>query len=129
MLAIVFSKNEKIIVGKGKTVRKFGSFIDVYDIRQSVEDGATIQILYENRLPELTIEDSTIDQLFNRVFAKKSEEEREAIKDKYVTKANLLGAEERIKKVCLDILLKRFIIEEFGCGQELLLLFLLELQK
>lgn len=97
-------KNEKITVGKGKTVRKFGSFIDVYDIRQSVEDGVTVQILYENRLPELTIEDSTIDQLFDRVFADKTEEEREAIKDKYATKANLLGAEERIKKVCLDIL-------------------------
>lgn len=97
-------KDEKITVGKGKTVSKFGSFIDVYDIRQSVEDGVTVQILYENRLPELTIEDSTIDELFDRVFADKTEEEREAIKDKYATKANLLGAEERIKKVCLDIL-------------------------
>ncbi len=97
-------KNEKITVGKGKTIRKFGSFIDVYDIRQSVEDGVTVQILYENRLPELLIEDGTIDALFDRVFADKTEEEREAIKDKYATKANILGAEERIKKVCLDIL-------------------------
>jgi len=97
-------KEKKITVGKGKTIRKFGSFIDVYDIRQSVEDGVTVQILYENRLPELSIEDSTIDVLFDRVFAEKTEEEREAIKDKYATKANLLGAEERIKKVCLDIL-------------------------
>ena len=97
-------KNEKITVGKGKTVSKFGSFIDVYDIRQSVEDGVTVQILYENRLPELIIEDSTIDELFDRVFADKTEEEREAIKDKYATKTNLLGADERIKKVCLDIL-------------------------
>ena len=97
-------KNEKIKVGKGKTVSKFGSFIDVYDIRQAVEDGVTVQILYENRLPELTIEDSTIDALFDRVFAAMTEEEREAIKDKYATKANLLGADERIKKVSLDIL-------------------------
>lgn len=97
-------KDEKITVGKGKTVRKFGSFIDVYDIRQSVEDGVTVQILYENRLPDLNIEDSTIDALFDRMFGDKTEDEREAIKEKYATKDNLLAAEERIKKICLDIL-------------------------
>lgn len=96
-------KNEKITVGKGKTVRKFGSFIDVYDIRQSVQDGMTVQILYENRLPELTIEDKTIDALFDRVFSDKTYEEREKIKNKYATKSAIVAADERIKKVCLDI--------------------------
>lgn len=97
-------KNEKITVGKGKTVNKFGGFIDVYDIRQSVEDGATIQIYYENRLPELQIEGNSIDAIFDRVFADKTDEEREAIKNKYATKKFILAADERIKKVALDII-------------------------
>jgi len=96
-------KNELISVGKGKTVRKFGSFIDVYDIRQSVADGSTVKILYENRLPELSLEGETIDTIFERVFADKSEKEREALKKKYATKEAILAASERIKKVALDI--------------------------
>ena len=39
-------------------------------------------IFYESRLPELRIVGNTLDALFDRVFADRSEEEREAIKKK-----------------------------------------------
>ena len=97
-------KNETISVGRGKTVSKFGQLIDSYDLRQSVEDGSTVKILYENRLPELRVEGESIDEIFNRVFADKSSEERERIKQKYATEDAILAAPERIKKVVLDIL-------------------------
>ena len=96
--------NETISVGRGKTVKKFGEIIDKYDIRQSVEDGSTVKILYENRLPELRVEGESIDEIFNRVFADKTPEERERIKQKYATEDAILAAPERIKKVVLDIL-------------------------
>ncbi len=96
--------NETISVGRGKTVKKFGKIIDKYDIRQSVEDGSTVKILYENRLPKLTVEGESIDEIFNRVFADKTPEERERIKQKYATEDAILAAPERIKKVVLDIL-------------------------
>ncbi len=97
-------KNETISVGRGKTVSKFGQLIDIYDIRQSVEDHSTIKILYENRLPELRVEGESIDEIFNRVFADKTNEEREKIKQKYANKDAILAAPERIKKVVLDII-------------------------
>ena len=38
------------------TMRRFGPLIDAYTIRESVQDGATVEILYEARLPDLTIQ-------------------------------------------------------------------------
>jgi len=97
-------KNEIISVGRGKTVSKFGQLIDSYDLRQSVEDGSTVKILYENRLPELRVEGESIDEIFNRVFSDKEPEIREKIKAKYATEDAILAAPERIKKVVLDII-------------------------
>ncbi len=96
-------KNERMTVGKGKTVRTFGSFIDIYDIRQSVEDEATVKILYESRLSDLRLEGETIDEIFERVFANLTVAEREKIKNKYANVDAILAAEERIKRITLDI--------------------------
>jgi type I restriction enzyme R subunit len=63
----------------------FGGYIDQYTIEQAVADGATVPIFYESRLPELRIIGNTLDKLFDRVFADRTEEEREAIKKKYAT--------------------------------------------
>ena len=49
------------------TVAVFGDYIDIYDIEQAVEDGATVRIYYENRLVKLDIkeeEKSHIDPEF-----------------------------------------------------------------
>lgn len=97
-------KNQTITVGKGKTVRKFGSFIDVYNIRQSVEDESTVPILYENRLPELQVIGGSIDEIFDRVFHDKKPAEKELIKKKYATKEAILAAPERTKQIALDLI-------------------------
>ena len=97
-------KKQLISVGKGKTVKRFGAFIDVYNMRQSVKDKMTLDIFYENRLPELRVEGESIDHIFDRVFADKSDKEREEIKKKYATKDKILAAPERIKKVVWDII-------------------------
>ncbi len=96
-------KNKTITVGKGKTVSKFGSFIDVYNIRQSVEDESTVPILYENRLPKLQVEGGSIDKIFDRVFHDKTDKEKELIKKKYATRQAILAAPERTKRIALDI--------------------------
>ena len=67
------------------TLRTFGPYIDTYTIEQAVRDGATVPIFYEGRLPELRIIGQTIDQVFDRVFADRSDEERAAIRQRYAT--------------------------------------------
>ena len=86
------------------TPRTFGSYIDTYSIEQAVQDGATVPIFYESRLPELQIIGQTLDQLFNRVFADRSDEERAAIKRRYATEQAIAGAPRRVEAICLNLI-------------------------
>ncbi|WJQ05506.1 type I restriction endonuclease subunit R (plasmid) [Geobacillus stearothermophilus] len=86
------------------TVQTFGTYIDTYTIQQAVEDGATVPIYYESRLPELRVEGESLDAIFERVFQDYSKEEREQIKKKYATEEAIIGAPQRIRRICLDII-------------------------
>ena len=86
------------------TLRTFGSYIDTYTIEQAVRDKATVPIFYESRLAELQIIGQTIDQVFDRVFADRSEEERAAIKRRFATEQEIAGAPRRIEAICLDLI-------------------------
>jgi type I restriction enzyme R subunit len=70
-----------------------------------VKDGATVPIFYEGRLPELRVLGNTLDKLFDRVFADRTDEERGAIKKKYATEnAPSRSALAPIEAICLDLL-------------------------
>ena len=86
------------------TLRTFGSYIDTYTIEQAVQDKATVPIFYESRLPELQIIGQTIDQVFARVFADRTDDERAAIKQRYATEQAIAGAPRRIETICLDLI-------------------------
>ena len=86
------------------TLRTFGSYIDTYTIEQAVRDKATVPIFYESRLAELQIIGQTIDQVFDRVFADRSEEERAVIKRRFATEQEIANAPRRIEAICLDLL-------------------------
>ena len=44
--------------GRQKHAGGFGDYIDVYDIQQAVEDGATVRIYYESRLAKIELSES-----------------------------------------------------------------------
>ena len=86
------------------TLQTFGPYIDTYTIEQAVRDRATVPIFYESRLPELQIIGQTLDQVFDRVFADRSEDERAAIRQRFATEQAIAGAPRRIEAVCLDLI-------------------------
>ena len=86
------------------TMRRFGSLIDSYTIPQSVEDGATVPIHYEARLPELSIEGpNTLDKLFDAMFSDLIPEVQRQLRRRYANKETVAGAEQRIQMIALDI--------------------------
>ncbi|MCY4110397.1 MAG: type I restriction endonuclease subunit R, partial [Chloroflexi bacterium] len=89
---------------KRSTMDRFGKLIDSYTIPQSVEDGATVPILYEARLPELHIEGpQTLDMLFDAMFGDLSDEDQARIRRRYANKETVAEAERRIEMIALDI--------------------------
>ena len=86
------------------TLQTFGPYIDTYTIEQAVQDGATVPIFYESRMPDLHIIGRTIDRVFDHVFADRSEEERAAIKQRFATEQAIAGAPRRIEAICLNLI-------------------------
>ena len=86
------------------TMRRFGSLIDSYTIRQSVQDKATVEIMYEARLPDLAIQGAdTLDKLFDVLFSDETEAQKEQIKQRYSNRETVAGADRRIQMIALDI--------------------------
>ncbi len=86
------------------TMKRFGSLIDSYTIPDSVADGATVQILYEARLPELAIEGpETLDKLFDAMFGNEPQEVQAQLRRRYANKETVAEANERIQMIALDI--------------------------
>ena len=86
------------------TYRTFGQLIDSYTISQAVEDGNTVAIVYEGRRQDLHIIQEELDEDFEKYFANKSDDEKEAIKAKFFNRISLAEAEDRISDIAKDML-------------------------
>ena len=86
------------------TISTFGPYIDQYTIEQAVADKATVPIYYESRMADLHIIGQTLDQVFDRVFADHSEQERAAIRRRYANEQAIAEAPRRIEAICLDLI-------------------------
>jgi type I restriction enzyme R subunit len=51
-----------LIAGEERTKEVFGDYVSIYDYQQSVEDGATVPLFYENRTPELELTNPTLNE-------------------------------------------------------------------
>lgn len=87
-----------------RTNNEFGSYIDTYTIEQAVQDGSTVQILYEGREARVKVTGDSLDGLFNEYFSDKSDDEKIAIKKKFGTASAILEAPQRIRRICIDLL-------------------------
>ena len=90
--------------GGKQTVKRFGEYIDTYKLMDSVEDGATLQILYEGRTANTALRDKAdFDTAFEDLFADRSAEDLLAIKKKYGATGDILDAEKRIGAIARDL--------------------------
>jgi type I restriction enzyme R subunit len=55
-----------LIAGEERTRDVFGDYVSIYDFQQSVEDGATVPLFYENRTPELHLENPNLNECTTR---------------------------------------------------------------
>ena len=88
------------------TPQVFGNYVDKYDIRDAVEDGATVKIIYESRLAKVTLtEEGT--QLLKQFDEELQEDEevsdRQKAKSKWTRIEAIVGNESRVKNLAADI--------------------------
>lgn len=90
--------------GGRKTHKRFGEYIDTYKLMDSVNDGVTLQILYEGKTADTALnEKHAFDEAFEDLFKERSAEDLLAIKKKYGATGDLLEAENRINAIAKDL--------------------------
>ena len=95
------------IAMKDRSTREvFGDYIDVYDMTQAVEDGATRPVFYESRVINLKLDEETLKRIDAEYDAMAAEAEEYAIeksKRELGRIDSILGADETVTSLCEDI--------------------------
>lgn len=83
----------------------FGNYIDIYDIAQAVEDGATVRIYYESRLARISLseEGKKLVEELDEELAEIELNETQKAKAKWTQLEALVGSEQRVKNIAKDI--------------------------
>ena len=86
-----------------KTTNKFGPIVHAYTMQRAVEDQTVTPLLYEERIPDLDVNERAIDSWFERITEGLSEEQKADLKHKFAKKGQIYGADDRIRLIALDI--------------------------
>ncbi|MCB0541311.1 MAG: type I restriction endonuclease subunit R, partial [Bacteroidetes bacterium] len=84
----------------------FGDYIDVYDIQQAVEDGATVRIFYENRLAKINLKEEEkprVDAEFEELTESEELTDQQKLKAKWARLEAIVGNQHRLSLIAADI--------------------------
>ncbi len=94
-----------LIAGEERTKDVFGDYVSIYDFQQSVEDGATVPLFYENRTPELQLVNPDLNEdIYNLIEAAELDPEQEAKLERELSRQyHILTRDDRLETVAQDI--------------------------
>jgi type I restriction enzyme R subunit len=94
-----------LISGEERTKDVFGDYVSIYDFQQSVEDGATVPLFYENRTPELELINPDLNsEIYKLIEDAELDDDQEEKLEKVLGKQyNLITRDDRLETVAQDI--------------------------
>jgi len=95
-----------LIAGEVERTREvFGDYVSTYNFRDSIEDGATVPLFYENRIPELQIINECFDEELSDILeeAELDEQQERALSRRFSTEYQLITRPERLGRIAADL--------------------------
>ncbi|MDR0353788.1 MAG: DUF3387 domain-containing protein, partial [Opitutaceae bacterium] len=94
-----------LIAGEERTKEVFGDYVSIYDFQQSVEDGSTVPLFYENRTPELQLVNPDLNEdIYALIEAAELDPEQEAKLERELSRQyHILTRDDRLETVAKDI--------------------------
>jgi len=91
--------------GEAETEKTFGSYVSVYNFGQSVKDGATVPLYYENRVPRLKNVNINLEAQMGQLMDKYEleEDEEEKLEQEFSTFYEIITREDRLNTIARDI--------------------------
>ncbi|SHK29462.1 type I restriction endonuclease subunit R [Desulforamulus aeronauticus] len=94
-----------LMQGDAVTRDVFGNYVSVYDFSAAIEDGATVPLYYENRIPELQLINEDLNDDLNHVIedAMLDDDQEARMEREFLREYHLITREERLDKIAEDI--------------------------
>jgi type I restriction enzyme R subunit len=102
---IAFTGTPLIATDAEKTKEVFGHYVSIYDFAQSIEDGATVPLYYENRIPELQLANEDLSDDLDRLIEEGAlDEAQEArLAQVFSRQYHLITRDDRLDKIADDV--------------------------
>jgi type I restriction enzyme R subunit len=102
---IGFTGTPLMAEGEEKTRETFGDYVSQYNFGDSVRDGATVPLYYENRVPRLENVNERLEQELGKVmdFYELNDQEEEKLEAEFSTFYHLITREDRLNALARDI--------------------------
>ena len=95
-----------LIAGEAQRTREvFGDYVSTYNFRDSIEDGATVPLFYENRIPELQIVNERFDDELSDLLEKAEldDQQERALSRRFATEYQLITRPARLGQIAADV--------------------------
>lgn len=94
-----------LIFGEEKTKEVFGDYISIYNFKQSVDDGATVPLYYENRIPELQLTNKELNEDLQNLIdeAELDPDQENKLEREFSREYHLITRDDRLEKIASDI--------------------------
>ena len=103
-----------LMAGEEKTREVFGDYISVYNFAESIADGATVPLYYENRIPELQLINENLGEDLTELLeaAELDEAQERKVEREFAREYHLVTRDDRLEAIAAD-LVRHFV----GRGQ------------
>ncbi len=107
-----------LMAGEERTRKEFGDYVSIYNFRQSIEDGATVPLYYENRIPELQLANENFKDDLEAIIeeAELDEEQQAKLEREFAREYHLITRDDRLEKVAEDLVAHFVARREAGKG-------------
>jgi len=94
-----------LMAGEEKTRAVFGDYVSIYNFKQSVDDGATVPLYYENRIPELQLTNRDLNRDMEALLeAAELDDAQEArLEREFAREYHLITRDDRLEAIAADI--------------------------
>ncbi|WP_419926636.1 type I restriction endonuclease subunit R [Candidatus Poriferisocius sp.] len=94
-----------LIVSEEETRRVFGDYVSIYNFRDSIADGATVPLFYENRIPELQLVNDDFDDELEQLLeaAALDDAQEKAVARQFSRQYQLVTRPRRLEEIAADL--------------------------
>ena len=94
-----------LLAGEERTREVFGDYVSVYDFQRSIDEGATVKLYYENRIPELQLANEHFEEDLERLLeeAELDAAQEERLEGEFARQYHLITRDDRLEKIARDL--------------------------